>query len=185
MFFKMTIKSYAGIGSRRTPAEVLLLMTKIAFDLKDHLTLNSGAAPGADMAFEDGAGSNKVIFVPWNGFSGKKMQYPIPPEAFEMASKAHKAWPYLSSAVRSLMARNCQQVLGKNLDDPVEFVICWTPDGCEDDKTRTRDTGGTGLAITIASWNAIPVFNLQNDFSRHFVLETLIPNIVKNGKSNN
>lgn len=171
------VKSYAGIGSRETPPDILLLMTEIASKLKDHLTLNSGAAPGADKAFEDGAGSNKKIFVPWDGFSGCRQLYEIPEAAYEMASKAHPAWPYLKHPVRSLMARNCQQVLGEHLDDPVEFVLCWTPDGCCSEKTRGKHTGGTGLAITIASRNDIPVFNLKDNFSKNFVLNTLIPHI--------
>lgn len=174
------IRSYAGIGSRKTPTEVLDLMKSIATSLKDHLVLYSGGAPGADKAFEEGAGTNKKIFVPWNGFSGYKQLYTIPEEAYEMASKAHPAWQYLSNGARALMARNCQQVLGEKLDDPIEFVLCWTPDGCSDEKSRTRQTGGTGLAITIASRNGIPVFNLQNDFSRNFVLKSLIPNIQNN-----
>lgn len=173
-------KSYAGIGSRKTPAEILVSMTQIALKLKDHMVLHSGAADGADLAFEYGADINKKIFVPWKGFSGRDQLYPIPPEAFKMASEAHKYWHYLTNGAQALMARNCQQVLGENLDDPVEFVICWTPDGCEDDKTRSKETGGTGLAITIASRNGIPVFNLKNEFSKDFVINTLIPNIQKN-----
>lgn len=173
------VKSYAGIGSRQTPIEILNLMTQIASELKDHMVLNSGGAPGADKAFEDGAGTSKKIFVPWNGFGGYKQLYKIPEKAYEMASTAHPAWGYLNQGVRSLMARNCQQVLGEHLDDLVEFVLCWTPDGCCDEKSRTRKTGGTGLAITIASRNGIPVFNLKDDICRNFVLNTLIPNIQK------
>ena len=50
------------------------------------------------------------------------------------------------------MARNSYQVLGRNLDDPVEFVICWTPGG--------SGSGGTGQAIRIAKDYQIPVFDL-------------------------
>lgn len=67
--------------------------------------------------------------------------------------------------IRALMARNCQQVLGPNLDDPSKFVLCWTPDGCEHASTRSRTTGGTGLAISVASEFGIPVFNMANEKS--------------------
>lgn len=60
------------------------------------------------------------------------------------------------------MARNGHQVLGATLDQPVSFVLCWTPDGAESEAQRTRDTGGTGQAIALASRHGIPVFNLAN-----------------------
>lgn len=52
------------------------------------------------------------------------------------------------------MSRNVYQVLGPNLDDPVEFIICWTKDG--------KASGGTGQAIRIANDYGVPVFNLKN-----------------------
>lgn len=42
------------------------------------------------------------------------------------------------------------------------MVVCWTPDGCESQATRTKATGGTGLAIALADSMGIPVFNLRN-----------------------
>ena len=45
-------------------------------------------------------------------------------------------------------------MLGDDLDQPVSFVVCWTPGG--------EVTGGTGQALRIAAdpqYN-IPVFNL-------------------------
>jgi hypothetical protein len=47
------------------------------------------------------------------------------------------------------------------LISPVKFVICWTPDGAISHAGRSIRTGGTGTAISIASANQIPVFNLQ------------------------
>ncbi len=58
-------------------------------------------------------------------------------------------------------ARNVQQVLGKNLDTPTKFVVCWTPDGAE--QRTSNKTGGTGQAIRVAISNNIPVFNLYNE----------------------
>jgi hypothetical protein len=46
-------------------------------------------------------------------------------------------------------------ILGKNLDEPVKFVVCWTPGG--------KVVGGTGVAIQIAHKNNIPVINLFKD----------------------
>lgn len=166
---------YAGIGSRTTPENILSAMTQIADKLQNKgYILRSGAAPGADTAFELGATPNVQIFVPWNNFQGKKMIYKIPDKAYEMASELHPAWKYLSDPVKSLMARNAMQILGPTLDMPSEFVICWTPDGCISHSQRKKETGGTGLAISLASNNGIPVFNLQRQTHFNFVTKTLV-----------
>lgn len=168
----MDKRFYAGIGSRKTPEWVLAKMTYIANTLaKAGYILNSGAAPGADTAFELGAGSKAQIFVPWDGFQDHKLIYPIHKECYEIAQPLHPAWDKLPNSVRSLMARNVLQVLGKDLKEPVDFVICWTPDAVFRHEDRTYHTGGTGLAISVASINNIPVFNLADDFHREFVLD--------------
>lgn len=159
------MKYYAGIGSRTTPQEVKLEIHAIALYLANQgWTLRSGGADGADLAFEYGAGDGeKEIFLPWKGFNKNPSPlYQIPEKAFEISAPYHPDWKYLKEPVRKLMARNAQQVLGKNLDTPVEFVICWAPDGCTRGENRTKATGGTGQAIAIASSRNIPVFNLKN-----------------------
>lgn len=157
------MKYYAGIGSRKTPIDTLKFLTYIANKLasKDYV-LRSGGAPGADSAFEKGAGDKSQIFVPWQGFQGKNLIFSLTEEAFLLAEKHHPVWKYLSHPVRMLMARNCMQVLGEDLKTPSEFVICWTPDGAENAEQRTARTGGTGMAIGLASKFEIPVYNIQN-----------------------
>lgn len=168
-------KFYAGIGSRKTPPEILKQMTFIASILnKTGYILNSGGAPGADEAFEKGAGKNTQIFVPWNGFQNKKLIYPIHKKCYEIAAPLHPAWDKLSGPVRSLMARNTMQVLGKDLNEPVDFVLCWTPDAVFTHKDRTSATGGTGLAISVADTNGIPVFNLADEFHHAFVMNFIL-----------
>lgn len=161
---KQIIKgSYAGIGSRETPESILNIMTALAHKLeKDGWWLNSGGARGADTAFAMGVVKSKTIYVPWDGYNGLPLEYPISSRALDLASKHHPAWMHLNDAAKYLMARNCYQIFSDTLDDPVKFVICWTPDGCYHDSTRTKATGGTGLAISLASLNNIPVFNLFN-----------------------
>lgn len=158
---------YGGIGSRRAPAHVLAEMRRIGGILaKAGLTLRSGAADGADMAFEEGCvkfNGDTEIWLPWKGFNGHADTGCYPTDAhFELASKTHPAWANLTRGPRALHARNMGQVLGRDLATPCLFILCWTPDGCESEATRKRDTGGTGGAITLASRNGIPVFNLAN-----------------------
>ncbi|MAH47688.1 hypothetical protein CMI37_17845 [Candidatus Pacearchaeota archaeon] len=157
----MTYKPYAGIGSRKTPPAVIRQMTELA-DVLDQLgfTLRSGAAPGADAAFEAGVSSNrKEIFLPWRGFQGSTSSfYPPSREAYDLAMRHHPNWWAMRRGGRALQARNSHQVLGQNLNSPVLFVVAWTPDGAEEQ--TTRQTGGTGQAIRIAAARGIPVFNL-------------------------
>lgn len=165
---KSATKSYAGIGSRKTPPEVMKSMTKVAARLSVlGWTLRSGAAEGADKAFEFGAGDKKEIFLPWNGFMGnnsKLVEPQTPGLADEIASQIHPGWQHLSQGARKLMARNSRQILGQKLNNPVKFVLCWTPDGCEHADQRTSKTGGTGQAIALATRHTdAPVFNMKNE----------------------
>lgn len=145
---------YAGIGSRRTPPEILQKMEAIAkFLAKMGYTLRSGGAEGADSAFERGcdtASGQKEIFIPWPNFNGRKENIFLPTEeAFSMAAKIHPAWDKCSFGARKLHARNCHQILGINLDDPVDFVVCWSP-----------GNGGTEQALRLARIHNISIFNL-------------------------
>lgn len=152
---------YAGIGSRSTPDNILTGMTQIAgIMVRYKYRLRSGAAAGADSAFA-AASMLADIFLPWPGFRGHQSPLNRPsPEAFAVAALVHPAWHSLSSAAQKLMARNSHQILGRDLRQPADFVLCWTPDGCESEPGRTGTTGGTGQAIALADRFGVPVFNL-------------------------
>jgi hypothetical protein len=158
---------YAGIGSRLTPAPVFQAMRDLARVLANRgYALRSGAAEGADTAFELGAVDaygEMEIYLPWPGFNGRTHQsVPISKAALALAQTVHPNWLELSQAGQKLHARNMYQVLGPNLDEPVKFVICWTADGCSSEKTRNHRTGGTATAIVLADRHGIPVYNLAN-----------------------
>ena len=150
-------RAYAGVGSRETPTLALEAMTKLAADLaRAGWTLRSGAAPGADRAFEkgcDSVGGQKQVFLPWSRFEGSDSEFfAPPPEAYLLAAKAHLKWDKLSGGARALHARNAQQVLGPALDSPSAFVVCWTSNG--------YTVGGTATAIRLAESRNIPVWNM-------------------------
>lgn len=164
----MIIK-YAGVGSRKTPYKILKLIQKIAKELaKIDYVLRSGGASGADDFFERGCDlgfGKKEIFLPAKGFNDNKSElYNIPEEAYIIAERYHKYFKSMKPYVKSLMARNVQQVLGKDLNDKSHFILCWTPDGADGYNIKTSDiTGGTGQAIRIAHAYNIPVHNLKNE----------------------
>lgn len=153
--------SYAGIGARKTPTAVLSKMRKVAERLEIRgYRLRSGGAEGADAAFEEGC-RRQDIFLPWPEFNGRTSPFSeVSQEAMGVASTAHPFFSRLPDQTKRLMARSSYQGLGQDLRTPADFVVCWTPDGAESEAERTRETGGTGQAIALASrWN-IPVFNL-------------------------
>lgn len=159
----MSYLPYAGIGSRRCPDVTLRQMAAIARSLaRRGFILRSGGADGADTAFERAVPPESAeIFLPWRGFNGNASRLvTVPQAAFDLAAELHPAWDRLSPAIKKLMARNCQQILGERLDSPSCLVVCWSPDGCENHAERSALTGGTGQAISLASMRGIPVFNL-------------------------
>lgn len=163
-----TIK-YAGIGSRKTPDYVLKWMRGFGcVAARLGFLLRSGGANGADITFEIGCdtfGGLKEIFLPWPEFNGSTSLLHTPStDAFELAEQIYgDRWNLLSHGSKKMMARNCHQILGPDLDDRVDFVVCWTPDGATTAEERSKATGGTGQAIALASSLGIPIFNVKNE----------------------
>lgn len=173
-------RPFAGIGSRETPKTICAMMEQIAIGLSlQGFTCRTGGADGADYAFLKGAlhasrrsnGAAPEMFLPWPHFNGQNSIFSVPPtESFTIARKYHPGYDRLPPSVQKLMARNAQQIQGKDLKSNSKFVICWTPDGCISGETRGKRTGGTGQAIAHASALGIPVFNLQRpEHYAHFV----------------
>jgi len=147
---------YSGIGSRKTPENILVIMREVAKKLaKTGFTLRSGGADGADMAFEQGCdevGGKKEIYLPWKKFNKNfSPLFDISEEAFKMSEKYHPAWSACSDGAKRLHARNCYQVLGSDLKTPSLFILCWT----------WEDKGGTLQACRIATDYGIPIINIK------------------------
>lgn len=172
MKYNITMKAYAGIGSRETPSDIQLIMSQAAMKLAQlGWILRSGGAEGADTAFAQGLINYNTlckyqeIYLPWNNFEGlhedesKGIYLLNNPMAKTIAKQFHPAYEKLGRNGRKLIGRNGYQVLGKELNDPVKFILCWTPDGAI--TTTTSKTGGTGHAIRIAYSYNIPVYNLK------------------------
>ncbi len=165
---------YTGIGSRETPQEIQSHMCEIGFYLSKDMTLRSGGADGADTAFEMGVAARipdvkSEIYLPWKGFNKNSLQRERLPqselyldnlpkdkvaEAMEIAASIHPVWRQLTHGAKLLHTRNVFQVLGKNLNEPSEVLICWTMGGGE--------RGGTATAMKLAKKHDVPVFNLYN-----------------------
>jgi len=156
--------TYAGIGSRQTPADVLAKMTEAAEYLEGlGYTLRSGGAIGADQAFEKGVKSKKEVFLGTDktGEREKKIAREIHPNPQALDNSKSKATGKpIADFMWNLMGRNTNQIFGENLDTPVDFVLAWTQDGLTDYRKRSIQSGGTGQAIDMASRKGIPVINM-------------------------
>lgn len=143
--------SFAGIGSKETPQDILDDMKK-ASGMLDFLTLRSGGAKGADTAFASGRKENKEIFTAGD----------ITQDRFGNAYQAN-AFVYtyhpnpdtLSDEAKASLARNTYQILGSDLNSPSAFVLCYAP---LDENNVPQD--GTAQAIRIANAYDVPVINL-------------------------
>lgn len=153
------MKYYTGVGSRETPSDILIIIQSLASYLaKQNYILRSGGAIAADTAFEKGCDlvqGKKEIFYASDATS----------ETLRLAKQIHPAWHRCNDYSKNLHARNCFQVLGRDLKTPSEFLICWTTDG--------RHIGGTRTAIKLAMNNNIPVINLGIKEDYDAVLEKL------------
>lgn len=162
---------YAGVGSRETPEPVLARMRDIAWWLAQHGgVLNSGAAPGADTAFEAGCDAavqvsdGKRIWLPWDGFNGRK----IGPGVIVPTHEQRLAWTPILRAVHprfTQLRQGPQKLHLRNYGQARDslFVVCYTADGCESESQRRPTTGGTATAIVLADRAVAPVFNLFHD----------------------
>jgi len=146
--------TYAGIGSRQTPPEVLKQMTEVAKELESKgYTLNTGVTfggnkEGADKAFDDGT-TKKNLFSPENQGARAKEQ--------AIAKEIHPNPNALTAGALKLMARNTNQVFGDNLNTPVDFVLFYAKE-----TKGIRPEGGTGQAVQMARLKGIPTINLAN-----------------------
>jgi hypothetical protein len=139
---------YAGIGSRRTPGDVIQQMRGIGGALAAmRFVLRSGKALGADTAFEVGCRMHRGLAELFDARDATRN-----PAWFAHAALFHPTWAQLDAKAQQLHARNSAIMLGASLAEPVDFVCCWTPDGLV--------KGGTGQALRIAAAYGIPVFNL-------------------------
>lgn len=169
-------KIYAGIGSRKTPPEVCEIFAILSSQLcSKGWTLRSGRAEGADKAFEYGARGVRgkcEIFLPnihnymsmgqimrehpepWNQTSYIDEVYGSVLGCKVIARLLHPNGKNLSPEALELHARNTYQILGQDLNTPVNVVICWTEGG--------RGEGGTGQALRLAKMLNIPIMDFGN-----------------------
>jgi hypothetical protein len=150
--------------------------------------MRSGRANGMDVYAEvgcDEGDGKKEIYLPYEGF-GRRFEFnggqfnaasvlkPTPwlwvsptVNAFNMArgilGEMHWGSPGMRKAHdfgRKAHARNCHQVLGRDLDIPSKFVILWAP---WRNRAAEIARGGTNTALQIARAHNIPWVNMFDE----------------------
>ena len=175
---------YAGVGSREITPEGAARMKKAVEILNaEGYKANTGDALGADAIVRENANGLNVFTAKDATARTRKIAKEIHPDwdalvegAKKKAKKAGKDGEKAASYVIDLMARNTNQVFGKSLKTPVDFLIVWTADGITSYQDRSVQTGGTGQAIELASRKNIPVINLLNDNWEQELRETIDSN---------
>ena len=193
--------AYAGVGSRRTPRDVLDAMGDIAQTLGDAgAALSTGGAHGADKAFETGAlrtDAPITVHTPWPGYNGyqpgrdpetdidivhpKSTQTVAGHSYADLAREHHPHWKRCGRGARALFLRNVSILAGALDDDggtlPVRAVIAYTPNGLP----VGREAGGTGHTLRTAASLDIPCVNLspRTPPERNAAALALVPRIVR------
>lgn len=173
---------YTGVGSRKTPEDVMKYMTKVAKRMAElGWTLRTGGAIGADQAFLDGAleaGGKVELFLPWTMFQDhhKKgysknislIDYPSTEARDELRKHVDERHfrNLQKGSGMALHSRNVHQVMGYNLAELSDLVLCWTP------LAGPWPTGGTATAIKIGRYYKVPTYNLfergmKEEFEKH------------------
>ena len=171
----------AGVGSRRTPPDILDAMADIAQTLGDAgIALSTGGADGADKAFETGAlrtDAPITVHTPWPGYNGYRpgrdpetdidVVHPNFTDTTrghayaDLAREHHPYWKRCGRGARALFVRNVSILAGALDDDggtlPVRAVIAYTPNGLP----VGREAGGTGHTLRTAASLDIPFVNLS------------------------
>jgi len=100
---------------------------------------------------------SKEIYLPWKNFNNNPselyLQWNIDKEFYDIIREINPAIFTQGHSSLVLHARDCQQVLGRDLKTPSSFILCWTD----------RDIswpGGTAFAINLALKRGIPVVNM-------------------------
>lgn len=150
-------RKYAGVGPREIGISQIEEIYRLARELaRKGLTLRTGGAEGSDEAFECGArdGEGAVeLYLPWKNFRGKSGVLEAPtPEAYEIAKEFLPHWEKLKPGAKKLYARNVHVILGKHLNDPVEFVIYG----------GNGETPGTAHTLRVAKALGIPCVSVND-----------------------
>lgn len=113
-----------------------------------------------DQAFERGSNHSRV-YRPGDGSPEARVLYND--KIRRLLGTPHTS--RMRPVVAALIVRNMHQILGDHLDDPVSFVVTWTPTI----DWRDPEAGGTRYALALAALHQIPVANMRRDSTYNYL----------------
>lgn len=151
---------YSGIGSRDAPLREMSKLTYMAEMLEDKYgaKLRSGNAIRCDESFQKGA-AWKEVYLPWSSFRGGHPQAvnvsrEVKRECLKIVAKVHPNPRGLNNSALALHCRNANIIMGRELNQPSEFVLYWN--------FLNKTTGGTWIATRMADLFCVPKFNMAS-----------------------
>lgn len=182
------MRFWTGVGSRSITQEEQELAVYVAETITRHfgMVLRSGAAEGADTAFQKGVCNVDPkycqIWTPWNSFRPKEQHVGFPSCSYitpttEMFEKSRKAFidtgiiPWfdnMKQGAQKLHGRNFYQVAGKH-GEPLSRICIYIAD--EDANGEVK--GGTRSAVLVSRHYDIPTYNLRIKEQRELLLSKI------------
>lgn len=160
---------YTGVGSRKTSPDDLELLQRVGERMAAlGYTLRSGAAEGADMAFQQGAcqvNQNLTeIWLPWGDFnSNSRLEgnyQTVSEDQVKHAGKRFESlailpqWKNMKNSVQMLHGRNYYQVVGVDGRPNSRVCIYAAPE------KNGQVFGGTRSAVLLSRYLGIPTLNV-------------------------
>ena len=193
---------FTGIGSRKIGKsfDSIYLAKLASYFAKEGFIVRHGDAVGSDRIFRDEFRNRgkQEIYIPWKSFIddydysadmgdcvlGEINVYCISDYDKKSIKEINHILKecglyFKKESTTKLVQRNVLQVLGKDLQTPSEFVICWTPDGAESLKDISKDTGGSRVAIGVADLFDIPVYNIKNNDTLEYITDVIGINLLE------
>jgi len=110
-------------------------------------------------------GAKYKSYLPWKKFNSN-ISSPVlsTPIGYQVAIGVHKAFMRLPPAVRAIISRDVNALIGEDATDPVDLVLAWTAGGAEA-LTKNADfksIGNNTFMLQIAKRANLPVVNVFN-----------------------
>ncbi|MDF9399078.1 hypothetical protein [Vibrio sp. 1180_3] len=162
---------YSIFSNTTAPSEIRTVMYRVAASLADKGYVQRSGGNSVEKPFISGAtilsGSEQKskIMLPWDGFGDQRIgsgNYVGNQKlAQQMAKRYLKGFNRLKPEQRLIVARQVYVLLGKELKQHSEFLLCYTDDGA----TSHIDTKNKSFEfiLRLASNYGIRVFNFRND----------------------
>lgn len=110
-------------------------------------------------------GANYKSYLPWKKYNPDIKTPTLPTEfGYRTAITIHKRFMNMPPAVRAIISRDVNALLGTEVTDPVDVVIAWTDGGAEA-LTKNIDfkkIGNNTFMLQVARRANIPVVNVYN-----------------------